>query len=165
MVQLMTSNRKLKASREGASRERCPPRQTTFVFSTFARRDKSLLPTQTKNDFCLFDFCYRNKSLFDFCLPRQKSRVERRKTKVGKSVKNRAWNVSQQKWTLRQLRTATVKNNFNGLKGFCTENGSRRGRNLALTGSFVPNSFDSGKYELGRIITDISPRIQFWKPL
>ena len=34
--------------------------------------------------------------------------------------------------------------NLHGLKDFRTENGSSQGQNLALTGSFVPGSLDSG---------------------
>jgi len=36
------------------------------------------------------------------------------------------------------------ENNLNGFKDFRTENCSSQGQNLALTGSFVPRSLDSG---------------------
>ena len=35
-------------------------------------------------------------------------------------------------------------NNLDGFKNFRTENGSSQGQNMALTGSFVPSSLDSG---------------------
>jgi len=34
--------------------------------------------------------------------------------------------------------------NLNGFKDFRTENGSSQGQDLALTGSFVPRTLDSG---------------------
>ena len=42
-----------------------------------------------------------------------------------------------------------VGNNLNGFKDFRTGNDSSQGQNLALTGSFVPSSLDSGRvYQL-----------------
>ena len=37
-------------------------------------------------------------------------------------------------------------NNLNGFQDFRTENGPRHGRNLALTGVFVPSLLDSGSH-------------------